>query len=168
MTLTLVSVLLALLNLASAALIADRRRVGWLVALGAQIPWTWYDVWTRQFGFLLLTLLYVPVGMRGWRKARHHRPTVEAVGSAAHRNGDGRRRRRDRGRKRLTTRAAVASRQPTQHRHSERQDRAQVGRMACAGSARRRGCRPASVSLVGGRRGIGWKVRGGDVGTRLA
>lgn len=78
MTLTLVSVLLALLNLASAALIADRRRVGWLVALGAQIPWTWYDVWTRQFGFLLLTLLYVPVYVRGWRTARH--PADQPVG----------------------------------------------------------------------------------------
>lgn len=71
MTLMLASVLLALLNLASAALIADRRRVGWLVALGAQVPWTWYDVWTRQLGFLLLTLLYVPVYVRGWRKVCH-------------------------------------------------------------------------------------------------
>ena len=71
MMVTLASALLALLNLAGAALIADRRRVGWLVALGAQIPWTWYDVWTRQFGFLLLTLIYVPVYLRGWHKARH-------------------------------------------------------------------------------------------------
>ena len=71
MTLALGSVMLALLNLASAALIAERRRAGWLVALAAQIPWTWYDLWTRQPGFLLLTLIYVPVYMRGWRKARN-------------------------------------------------------------------------------------------------
>jgi len=70
MTLALGSVLLSLLNLASAALIAEDRRAGWLVALGAQIPWTCYDVWTRQFGFLLLTLIYIPVYVRGWRKAR--------------------------------------------------------------------------------------------------
>ena len=41
MTLALGSVLLSLLNLASSALIAERRRAGWLVALAAQIPWTW-------------------------------------------------------------------------------------------------------------------------------
>ena len=71
MTLALGSVLLSLLNLASAALIAEGRRAGWLVALAAQIPWTWYDLWTRQLGFLLLTLIYVPVYVRGWRKARN-------------------------------------------------------------------------------------------------
>jgi hypothetical protein len=27
--------------------------------------------WTRQIGFLLLTLIYVPVYVRGWRKARN-------------------------------------------------------------------------------------------------
>ncbi len=70
MNLALGSVLLSLLNLASAALIAERRRTGWLVALGAQIPWTWYDLWTRQPGFLLLTLFYVPVYLRGWRRSR--------------------------------------------------------------------------------------------------
>ena len=69
MTLALGSVLLSLLNLASAALLAERRRLGWLVALSAQLPWTWYDVWTRQFGFLMLTIFYVPVYVRGWRKA---------------------------------------------------------------------------------------------------
>lgn len=70
MTLALGSVLLSLLNLASAALIAEHRRAGWLVAIATQIPWTWYDVWTRQLGFLLLTLVYVPVYVRGWRRAR--------------------------------------------------------------------------------------------------
>jgi hypothetical protein len=85
MTLALGSVLLALLNLASAALIAERRRAGWLVALAAQIPWTWYDLWTRQLGFLLLTLIYVPVYVRGWRKARNpaRLPSSRAGGSPA-------------------------------------------------------------------------------------
>lgn len=76
MTLALGSVLLSLLNIASAALIAERRRAGWLVALAAQIPWTWYDLWTRQLGFLLLTLIYVPVYLRGWRKARNLAPST--------------------------------------------------------------------------------------------
>ncbi len=80
MTLALGSVLLSLLNLASAALIAERRRTGWLVALAAQLPWTWYDLWTRQFGFLMLTIFYVPVYVRGWRKAPGHaNPTPSTV-----------------------------------------------------------------------------------------
>jgi len=54
MTIALGSVLLWLLNLAGAALIAGRRRAGWLVALAAQIPWTWHDLRARQPGFLLL------------------------------------------------------------------------------------------------------------------
>ncbi len=85
MTLALGSVLLSLLNLASAALIAERRRAGWLVALAAQIPWTWYDLRTGQLGFLLLTLIYVPVYVRGWRKARKlaHLPSGTAGGSPA-------------------------------------------------------------------------------------
>ena len=85
MTLALGSVLLSLLNLASAALIAERRRAGWLVALAAQIPWTWYDLWTRQLGFLLLTFIYVPVYVRGWRKARTlaRVPSSTAGGSPA-------------------------------------------------------------------------------------
>jgi uncharacterized MAPEG superfamily protein len=70
MTLAVASVLLALLNLLSATLIAERCRVGWLVALAAQVPWTWYDIRTGQIGFLLLTLVYVPVYVRGWRTAR--------------------------------------------------------------------------------------------------
>lgn len=85
MTLALGSVLLSLLNLASAGLIAERHRAGWLVALAAQIPWTWYDLWTRQLGFLLLTFIYVPVYVRGWRKARTlaRLPSSTAGGSPA-------------------------------------------------------------------------------------
>ena len=79
MNLALGSVLLSLLNLASAALIAEQRRAGWLVALAAQIPWTCYDLWTRQPGFLLLTLFYLPVYLRGWRRSRepaHQAPST--------------------------------------------------------------------------------------------
>ena len=71
MTIALGSVLFWLLNLAGAALIAGRRRAGWLVALAAQIPWTWHDLRARQPGFLLLTLTCVPVQVRGWRTARN-------------------------------------------------------------------------------------------------
>jgi 1-acyl-sn-glycerol-3-phosphate acyltransferase len=79
MTLALGSVLLSLLNLVSAALIAERRRTGWLVALAAQLPWTWYDLWTRQLGFLMLTIFYVPVYVRGWRKAPRPAPPTSST-----------------------------------------------------------------------------------------
>lgn len=79
MTLALGSVLLSLLNLVSAALIAERRRTGWLVALAAQLPWTWYDLWTRQFGFLMLTIFYLPVYVRGWRKAPEPAPPTSST-----------------------------------------------------------------------------------------
>ena len=83
MTLPLGSVLLSLLNLASTTLIAERRRTGWLVALAAQLPWTWYDLWTRQFGFLMLTIFYVPIYVRGWRKApRPGHPTSGPASSS--------------------------------------------------------------------------------------
>jgi hypothetical protein len=82
MTLAVASVLLALLNLTSATLVADGRRVGWLVALAAQVPWSWYDLRTGQIGFLLLTLVYVPVYLRGWRTA----PRL-GTGSASRRRG---------------------------------------------------------------------------------
>jgi hypothetical protein len=82
MTLAVASALLALLNLASATLIAERCRAGWLVALAAQVPWSWYDLRTGQLGFLLLTLVYVPVYVRGWRTAR--RPST---GSASRTRG---------------------------------------------------------------------------------
>jgi hypothetical protein len=79
MTLALWSLLLSLLNLASATLIAERRRVGWLVALACQIPWSWYDLRTGQLGFLLLTVMYVPVYVRGWRSARPPNRTATAL-----------------------------------------------------------------------------------------
>ena len=77
MTLAVASVVLALLNLTSATLIAEGRRAGWLVALAAQVPWSWYDLRTGQIGFLLLTLVYVPVYVRGWRTAR--RPAARSA-----------------------------------------------------------------------------------------
>lgn len=89
MSLALGSVLLSLLNLGSAALIAENRRAGWIVAIAAQVPWTWYDLWTRQLGFLLLSAIYVPVYLRGWRRAAAHPrrpPAGTAVASATGRS----------------------------------------------------------------------------------
>jgi hypothetical protein len=79
MTLALGSLLLSLLNLASATLLAERRRAGWIVALAAQIPWSWYDLRTGQVGFLLLTVMYVPVYVRGWCTARRSSGSAAAL-----------------------------------------------------------------------------------------
>jgi hypothetical protein len=48
------------------ALISRRRPFGWKVAIAAQFAWILYDVDTRQYGFLLLTAVTVPVYWRGW------------------------------------------------------------------------------------------------------
>jgi len=82
MTLALWSLLLSLLNLGSATLIAERRRAGWLVALACQVPWSWYDLRTGQLGFLLLTVMYVPVYVRGWRTARPSNGSAAALNSS--------------------------------------------------------------------------------------
>jgi hypothetical protein len=82
MTLALWSLVLSLLNLASATLIAERHRAGWLVALAAQIPWSWYDLRTGQLGFLLLTVMYVPVYVRGWCTARRSNRPAAAVSTS--------------------------------------------------------------------------------------
>ncbi len=87
--LALGSVLLWLLNLAGAALIAGRRRAGRLVALAAQIPWTWHDLRTRQPGFLLLTLSCAPVYVRGWRTARNLAPPAVRRGGRLAGRGNG-------------------------------------------------------------------------------
>jgi hypothetical protein len=61
---------LAALNLTVQLLIARKKAYGWLVALGAQIPWTAYDIATRQYGWLILSVVYVPVYIHGWRQFR--------------------------------------------------------------------------------------------------
>lgn len=64
------SAVLAVITLVSMALLAEKTPAGWLVAIGAQVLWVPYDVVTRQYGFLLITAVSVPVYVRGWRSFR--------------------------------------------------------------------------------------------------
>lgn len=67
------SLLLALLNIVVLWGVAGGRRWGWLLGLLSQLPWTIYDLWSRQPGFLLLTVIYVPIYWRGHRGTRRQR-----------------------------------------------------------------------------------------------
>lgn len=70
MLLTIGSAVLALLNLTAQFLIARHKAWGWLVSLGAQVPWTVFDLATRQYGFLLISAVSVPVYVHGWQRFR--------------------------------------------------------------------------------------------------
>ena len=64
------STALALVTLTSMWLISRKLAAGWLVAIAAQFAWVPYDIGTRQYGFLLITAVSVPVYVRGWRNFR--------------------------------------------------------------------------------------------------
>lgn len=75
------STALAVLALASMWLLARKHPAGWLIAIAAQALWVPYDVATSQFGFLLITLVSVPVYVRGWRSFQADRRTRLAAES---------------------------------------------------------------------------------------
>lgn len=79
MTVTDWSYGLAVVNLGVQWLVAHHKPWGWLVGIAAQVPWTVYDIASRQYGFLLLTVVGVPIYLRGWRNFRKatHCPTAE-------------------------------------------------------------------------------------------
>lgn len=68
--LTAGSAVLASLALLSMWLISRRRASGWAVAIAGQFLWLPYDVITRQFGFIAITVASVPVYVNGWRTFR--------------------------------------------------------------------------------------------------
>jgi hypothetical protein len=68
--LTAGSFILAAVNLTAMWLLARKKRAGFVIALAAQVPWTVYDLWTGQFGFLLITAASIPVDVKGWREWR--------------------------------------------------------------------------------------------------
>lgn len=40
------------------------RGQGWWLVLSLQVPWTWYDIATRQWGFLLIAAVNAVVALR--------------------------------------------------------------------------------------------------------
>lgn len=68
MVLIVGSVILGLLNVLGMYLMRYRWRWGCYLGIGIQVPWTVYDILTRQYGFLLITIVAVPVYVRMLRK----------------------------------------------------------------------------------------------------
>jgi hypothetical protein len=67
------SAVLAAANLASAAAVTQGgrwRRASFAFSAAMQVPWTYYDVATQQWGFLVLTVVCIPVYARGWFRER--------------------------------------------------------------------------------------------------
>ena len=67
------SAVLAAANLASAAAVTQGgrwRRASFAFSAAMQVPWTYYDVATQQWGFLALTVVCIPVYARGWFRER--------------------------------------------------------------------------------------------------
>lgn len=67
------SAALAAANLASAAAVTQGgrwRRASFAFSATMQVPWTYYDVATQQWGFLALTVACIPVYARGWFRER--------------------------------------------------------------------------------------------------
>jgi hypothetical protein len=67
MLLTIGSVVLASVGLASQGLLARKHRAGWVAGLVAQVLAVPYDLVTRQFGFVALSAVAMGICVRGWR-----------------------------------------------------------------------------------------------------
>ncbi len=48
----------------------SKRKVGWVIGLGAQVLWLAYAVTTQQYGFLVSAFAYGLVYARNWLKWR--------------------------------------------------------------------------------------------------
>lgn len=73
--LTYGSLALAAVNITVTLLVGHGRRAGWILAACMQVPWTGYDIATRQWGFLALTVITVPTYLREYRRARQGKET---------------------------------------------------------------------------------------------
>lgn len=62
------SLILAVFNLLSMWLIAERWRYCWLFSIVLQVLWTPYDIVTKQYAFIVMGIVMVVIAIRGWRK----------------------------------------------------------------------------------------------------
>lgn len=71
--LTAGSIILASLNLTVMWLLARSIPAGWLIGLGEMVIGVPYDIWSRQYGFVAVTAVTVPVYVKGWLNFRRNR-----------------------------------------------------------------------------------------------
>ena len=76
--LTAGSVVLATLNLTVMALLARSVPAGWLLGLAELAIGVPYDIVTRQFGFVAVSVVMAWVYVRGWVNFRRNRKREEA------------------------------------------------------------------------------------------
>lgn len=71
---TLGSIVLGLISIAALYLIAHHRpQAGWAVNFTVQVPMIAYNVWTGQYGFLVLCLFTMMVSVKSFHKVRSAR-----------------------------------------------------------------------------------------------
>ena len=66
--LTVGSGILAAAILLGTALISHGHRIGWLYMVGVQVPATFFDLATRQYGFIAMSFVGGWLYWRGWRR----------------------------------------------------------------------------------------------------
>ena len=81
--LTAGSIVLATLNLTVMALLARKIAAGWLIGLGEMVIGVPYDIWSRQYGFVAVTVVTVPVYVKGGRNFRRNRGAAGEAGQDA-------------------------------------------------------------------------------------
>jgi hypothetical protein len=81
--LTAGSVVLAGLNLTVMALLARSVPAGWLLGLGELVLGVPYDIVTRQFGFVAVSVVMAWVYVRGWLNFRRNRAAEAEASDAA-------------------------------------------------------------------------------------
>lgn len=62
------SIVLAAGALFTAWQVGNRQRVGFLLALGLQAGWIVYSVISKQWGFLVSSIIFAGMNVRNWRK----------------------------------------------------------------------------------------------------
>lgn len=67
MTLPIASSALAVAGLFGTWLISRKHLIGWLYLVAFQFPAGAYDIWTRQYGFVLTTIIGAHIYWQGWR-----------------------------------------------------------------------------------------------------
>jgi hypothetical protein len=62
------SVALSGLSVMHTIMLGNKWKIGWLVAVFAQVLWSVYAVVTRQWGFLLSAAVFTPINVRNYVK----------------------------------------------------------------------------------------------------
>ena len=68
MIITVLSVILALMDLSVQYVVSHRIKYRWRIALTAQIPWVIYFFCTKQYGLIMLPISYTVVYLGARRK----------------------------------------------------------------------------------------------------